>query len=128
MDLLGRPVPPGKGQTKFIIVAVDYFSKYVEAEPLNTITDKQVCQFLWRNIITKYDIRRIIITNNGRQFISQGMIEYCDKFNIQIRYSSMSRPQTNEQVESANKEILNGIKKKIENLPIKKSSMALKRR
>ena len=35
-------------------------------------------------------------------------------FNIQIRFSSVSQPQTNGQVESANKEILNGIKKKIE--------------
>jgi hypothetical protein len=41
-------------------------------------------------------------------------VEYCSKFNIQIRFSSVSRPQTNGQVESANKEILNGIKKKIE--------------
>ena len=42
------------------------------------------------------------------------MIEYCDRFNIQIRFSSVSRPQTNGQVESANNEIPNGIKKKIE--------------
>ena len=47
--------------------------------------------------------------DNGRKFISRGMIEYFDKFNIQIRNSSVSRPQ-----KSANKEILNGIKKKID--------------
>ncbi|XP_057540552.1 uncharacterized protein LOC130818402 [Amaranthus tricolor] len=113
MDLLG-PFPPAKGQRKFIIVAIDYFTKYVEAEALSSITDKQVCQFLWRNIITRYGIPRVIITDNGRQFVSKNTIEYCDKFYIQIRFSSVSRPQTNGQVESANKEILNGIKKKIE--------------
>ncbi|XP_057537987.1 uncharacterized protein LOC130815514 [Amaranthus tricolor] len=113
MDLLG-PFPPAKGQRKFIIVAIDYFTKYVEAEALSSITDKQVCQFLWRNIITRYGIPRVIITDNGRQFVSKNTIEYCDKFHIQIRFSSVSRPQTNGQVESANKEILNGIKKKIE--------------
>ncbi|XP_057543932.1 uncharacterized protein LOC130823331 [Amaranthus tricolor] len=113
MDLLG-PFPPAKGQRKFIIVAIDYFTKYVEAEALSSITDKQVCQFIWRNIITRYGIPRVIITDNGRQFVSKNTIEYCDKFNIQIRFSSVSRPQTNGQVESANKEILNGIKKKIE--------------
>ena len=113
LDLLG-PFPPAKGQRKFIIVAVDYFSKYVEAKPLNTITDKQICQFIWHKIITRYYIPRTIITDNGRQFISKNTIEYCDTFKIQIRFSSVSRPQTNGQVESANKIILAGIKKKIE--------------
>ena len=56
----------------------------------------------------------MIKTDNGRQFISKNTLEYCDKFNIQIRFSSMSRPQTNGQVESANKIILSSIKKKIE--------------
>ena len=42
MDLLG-PFPPAKGKKKFIIVAIDYFTKYVEAEALSSITDKQVC-------------------------------------------------------------------------------------
>ncbi|XP_057543365.1 uncharacterized protein LOC130821594 [Amaranthus tricolor] len=115
MDLLG-PFLPAKGQRKFIIVAIDYFTKYVEAEALSSITDKQVCQFIWRNIITRYGIPRVIITDNGRQFMSTNTTQYLDKFGIQIRFSSVSRPQTNGQVESANKEILNGIKKKIEGL------------
>ena len=115
LDLLGPPSPPSaKGQRKFIIVTVDYFSKYVEAKSLSTITDKQVCQFSWRNIITRYGIPRTIITDNGRQFISKNTIEYCDTFKIQIRFSSESRLQTNGQVESENKIILAGIKKKIE--------------
>ena len=113
IDLLG-PFPPAKGQRKFIIVANDYFTKYVEAEALSSITDKQVCQFIWRHIITRYDIPRIIITDNGRQFVSKHTIEYCDRYNIQIRFSLVSRPQTNGQVQSANKEILYGIKKKVE--------------
>ena len=113
MDLPG-PFLPAKGQRKFIIVTIDYFTKYVEAKLLSSITDKQVCQFIWRNIITRYDISRVIITDNGRQFVSKNTIQYCDRFGIQIRFSSVSRPQTNGQVESANKEILNSIKKKIE--------------
>ncbi|XP_057522615.1 uncharacterized protein LOC130802624 [Amaranthus tricolor] len=112
--VLLSPFPPAKGQRKFIIVAIDYFTKYVEAEALSSITDKQVYQFIWRNIITRYGIPRVIITDNGRQFFSKNTMECCDRFNIQIRFSSVSRPQTNGQVESANKEILNGIKKKIE--------------
>ena len=45
MDLLG-PFRLAKGQRKFVIIVINYFSKYVEVEPLSTITDKQVCQFL----------------------------------------------------------------------------------
>lgn len=41
MDLLG-PFPPASGQRKFLIVAVDYFTKWIEAEPLSKVTDKQV--------------------------------------------------------------------------------------
>ena len=83
IDLLG-PFPPAKGQRKFIIVVIDYFTKYVEAEALSSITDKQVCQFIWRNIIKRYGIPRVIITDNGRQFVSKNTIEYRDRFNIQI--------------------------------------------
>ena len=75
IDLLG-PFPPAKGQRKFVIVAINYFTKYVEAEALSSITDKQVCQFIWRNIITRYGIPRVIISDNGRQFVSKHTIEY----------------------------------------------------
>jgi len=43
MDILG-PFSPGKGQVKFLIVAVDYFTKWIEAKPLTTITAQQVQQ------------------------------------------------------------------------------------
>lgn len=113
MDLLD-PFPPAKGNMKFIIVAIDYLSKYVEVEAISSITDKKICHFIWRNFITRYCIPCVIITNNRRRIISKNMVEYCDKFNIQVWFSSVSRPQTNGQVESANKEIQNGYKKKIE--------------
>ena len=51
----------------------------------------------------RYGIPQVIITDNGRQFISRGTIDDCDNFNIQIRYSSVSRPQMNGQVESTKK-------------------------
>lgn len=41
LDLI-EPIPEGKGQTKFAIVAVDYFTKWAEAEPLATIAESRV--------------------------------------------------------------------------------------
>ena len=76
IDLLG-PFPPASGQQRFVLVAIDYFTKYVEAEALNTITYKKLCQFIWRNIITRYDVLQVKISNNGRQFNSAATREYC---------------------------------------------------
>nr|KYP59627.1 Gypsy retrotransposon integrase-like protein 1 [Cajanus cajan] len=52
IDILG-PFPLAKGQCKFLVVAVDYFTKWIEAEPLATITAANVQKFVWKNIITR---------------------------------------------------------------------------
>ena len=53
LDILG-PLPIGRGHCKFIIVAVDYFTKWVEAEPLATIIEQKVRNFVWRFIICRF--------------------------------------------------------------------------
>ncbi|XP_065017679.1 uncharacterized protein LOC135644146 [Musa acuminata AAA Group] len=67
LDLL-RPFPPASGQRKYIIVGVDYFTKWVEAEPLATITERQIEKFIWRNLVTRFGLPKTIITDNGPQF------------------------------------------------------------
>jgi len=70
MDIIG-PFPPRKGQVKFLLVGIDYFSKWIEVEPLATITAKQVQQFVWKTIIYRYGIPHTIIIDDDRQFIDQ---------------------------------------------------------
>ena len=65
MDIVG-PFPVGRAQKKFILVAVDYFTKWVEAEALANITAQQVHSFVWRNIICRFGLPHMIITDNGR--------------------------------------------------------------
>ena len=67
LDILG-PLPIGKGQCKFVVVAVDYFTKWVEAEPLATITEQKVRNFVWRTIICRFGISRALVSDNGKQF------------------------------------------------------------
>ena len=55
LDILG-PLPIGKSQCKFIIVGVDYFPKWAEAEPLATITEQKVQNFVWCSIICRFGI------------------------------------------------------------------------
>jgi len=59
------PFLPSKGQVKFLIVVVDYFTKWIEAKPLATITAQQVQQFVWKDIICRYGIPHTVITDNG---------------------------------------------------------------
>jgi len=105
MDIIG-PFAPGKGQVKFLIVAVDYFSKWIEEEPLATITANQVQRFVWKNIICRYGIPHTIITDNGGQFIDKGLADFYHNLNITHITSSVEHPQTNGQAEAAKMIIL----------------------
>ena len=64
LDIL-VPLPIGMGHCKFIIVAVDYFTKWAEAEPLATITEQKIHNFVWRSIICRFGIPRALVSENG---------------------------------------------------------------
>ncbi|KAL0410829.1 UNVERIFIED_CONTAM: hypothetical protein Slati_3672600 [Sesamum latifolium] len=76
IDIVG-PFPLAAGQRKFLLVAVDYFTKWVEAEPLARITEGEVMKFIWKNIICRFGIPREIISDNGRQFQGRKIQEWC---------------------------------------------------
>nr|KYP33867.1 Gypsy retrotransposon integrase-like protein 1 [Cajanus cajan] len=64
LDILG-PFPPVKGQVKFLIVAVDRFTKWIEAEAVATIMANNVQKFFWKNVVTRFGIPYALITDNG---------------------------------------------------------------
>ena len=108
MDFLGL-FSPGKGQVKLLIVVVDYFTKWIEAKSLATITAQQVQQFVWKDIICRYGVPQTIITNNGRQFIDKELAKFYTGLGIKHVTSSVEHPQINGQAEAANKVILVGL-------------------
>ncbi|XP_065023311.1 uncharacterized protein LOC135649130 [Musa acuminata AAA Group] len=112
LDLLG-PFPPASGQRKYIIVRVDYFTKWVEAEPLATTTEYQIEKFVWKNLVTRFGLPRAIITDNGPQFSSRRFQEFCVDHGIQLRFSSVAHPQTNGLAEVTNRTILDGLKRRV---------------
>ncbi|KAL2253185.1 UNVERIFIED_CONTAM: Gag-Pol polyprotein [Sesamum indicum] len=67
IDILG-PFPPARAQKKFVIVAVEYFSKWVEAEAVSKITEREAINFIWKNIVCRFGIPRVLISDNGTQF------------------------------------------------------------
>ena len=112
MDLVGK-LPQATGQRKYLLVATDYFTKWIEAEPLAKIRDVDVKNFIWRNIITRFGIPRAIIADNGTQFDSKLIKNFCAKFKIKNYFSTPSFSQSNGQAEVSNKVILDGIKKRL---------------
>uniref|UniRef100_A0A2N9FX15 Uncharacterized protein n=1 Tax=Fagus sylvatica TaxID=28930 RepID=A0A2N9FX15_FAGSY len=113
LDIMG-PLPVGRRQLKFLVVGIDYFTKWVEAEPLATITEKNIRGFVWKAIICRFGIPRTFISDNGRQFDNSPFREFCEELGIHNHYSSPCHPQANGQVEVTNRSLLKMIKTRLE--------------
>ena len=109
-----NPLPQGKGQVKFLLVTIDYFTKWVEAEALSTITEAKIQSFVWKNIICRFGIPLMIILDNGRQFNSQAFGDFCSGLGIKNQFSSPGHPQANGQTEVTNRTLLKIIKTRLD--------------
>ena len=76
LDIVG-PFPKAAGNKRYLLVGTDYFTKWVEAEPLANIRDADAKRFIWRNIITRFEVSRVLISDNGLQFDSKAFRRYC---------------------------------------------------
>ncbi|XP_057744820.1 uncharacterized protein LOC130962649 [Arachis stenosperma] len=101
-------------QVKYLIVGVDYITKWIEAEPLATITAQRSRKFLYKNIITRYGIPNSITTDNGTQFTDFTFRNLVASMKIKHQFTSVGHPQANGQAEAANKIILYGLKKRLQ--------------
>ena len=115
LDILGL-LPIGKGQCKFIIVGVDYFTKWAEAEPLATITEQKIRNFVWRAIICRFGIPRALVSDNGKQFDNAKFRDFCAELGIKNYYSSPVHPQSNGQAEVTIRTLKAALKTKLEDL------------
>ena len=113
LDILG-PFPVGIRHMKFLVVGIDYFTKWVEAEPLANITQQNVKNFVWKNIVCRFGVPKVLLSDNGRQFDNTLFRDFCAHFGIQNHYSSPAHPQANGQAEVANRSLLKLIKTQLE--------------
>ncbi|KAK2449824.1 hypothetical protein QL285_008980 [Trifolium repens] len=107
------PFPASTGQAKWIIVAIDYFTKWIEAEALSSISADQVKKFYWRKIICRFRLPKYIVLDNETQFASEKVVQFCKEKGIHNTFIFVEHPQANGQAESANKVILRAIKRRI---------------
>ena len=101
-------------QLKFLVVGIDYFTKWVEAKALAIITEKNIWSFVWKNIICKYGIPRVLVFDNGKQFDNNAFRDFYSELGIKNHYSSPAHPQANGQVEVTNRSLLKIIKTQLE--------------
>uniref|UniRef100_A0A2N9GJ69 Uncharacterized protein n=1 Tax=Fagus sylvatica TaxID=28930 RepID=A0A2N9GJ69_FAGSY len=113
LDIMG-PLPIGRRQLKFLVVAIDYFTKWVEAEPLATITERNIQNFVWKTVICRFGIPRVLVSDNGKQFDNPRFRQFSQELGIHNHYSSPGHPQANGQVEVTNRSLLKLIKTRLE--------------
>nr|GFA26141.1 reverse transcriptase domain-containing protein [Tanacetum cinerariifolium] len=99
--------------SQFLIVAMDYFTKWIEAKAVATITGGQMKKFVWDNIVCRFGIPREIISDNGKQFADNPFKDWCDKLNITQHFASVKHPQSNGLVERVNRSLGEGIKARL---------------
>ena len=95
-------------------MAVDYFTKWAEAEALANIRDTDVKKFVWKNIVTRFGVPNSLVTDNGLQFDNKAFRTFCSELNIRNKYSTPAYPQSNGQAEAVNKTDLNGLKRRLD--------------
>jgi len=100
---------------KYLIVAIEYFTRWVEAKPMAQITAHKVQHFVWKNIVCRFGIPRHLVFNNGTQFAIQQLGKLCSELGIKHIFASVEHSQTNGQVESANRFLFRGLKRRLEN-------------
>ena len=113
IDIVG-PLPTAHAQKKLLLITIDYFSKWIEAEAFVSIKDKDVTQLIWKNIVCRFGIPRSIVLDNQRQFDSQVYINFCQELKIKNLYSTPWYSQSNGQAEASNKTLLTALKKRLD--------------
>jgi transposase InsO family protein len=80
-------------------VAVEYFSKWIEAKPLATITSATIQKFFWQNIVRRFGVPKAITVDNGTQFDAERFKDFCDQIGTKIVFASVRHLESNGLVE-----------------------------
>ena len=94
MDILG-PLLKALREIKYLLVVIDYFTKWIEAIPLQEIMTNEVEKFTWKHIICRYDLPYTIVTDNDTQFKAQTYEDFLTRLGIKHLVTSIEHPQTN---------------------------------
>ena len=111
LDMVG-PLRTGRSGFTHVLVAVDKFTKWIEAKPIKTLEASTAVSFI-RELIFRYDDPHSIITDNGSNFDSDEFRAFCASQGTRFDYASVAHPQSNGQAERENGLILRGLKPRL---------------
>jgi hypothetical protein len=90
MDIVG-PLPTAQGNFKFAVVVVEYFTKWIEARPLATITSATIRKFFWQQIICRFGVPKELTVDNGKQFVCQisgSIVDRLERSSVSLLYTT----------------------------------------
>jgi hypothetical protein len=110
--MVGKLHKSWPGGHVYMLLAVDKFTKWVEAAPVTTQDSIAAINFI-KSIVFHFVVPHSIITDNGTNFTSKEFKSYCESIGIKLKFASVEHPKANGQVEKANGLICNRIKKRL---------------
>jgi hypothetical protein len=117
LDFIDQIHPSSSKGHRFVLIAMDYFTKWTEVVPLKNMTHRKVIEFITEHIFYRFGIPQILTTDQGTSFISKEVREFAELYKIKLLKSSPYYAQANGQVESSNKTLIKLTKKKIKENP-----------
>jgi hypothetical protein len=117
MDMISKINPPSSKGHQYILAITDYFTKWMEAIPMKSVTSNDVINFIKENVIHRFGIPQTITTDGGSVFISEEFRKFTADVGIKLIRSSPYYAQANGQAEASNQSIIKLIKRKIDEHP-----------
>ena len=111
IDFMGH-FPPSCGYL-YILLSIDYVSKWVKAIPMRTNDHKVVLKFIKEHIFSRFGVPRAIISDGGLHFCNRSFENLLKKYGVTHKVSTAYHPQTNGQAELANREIKHILEKTV---------------
>jgi hypothetical protein len=113
-DIVG-PLTTAQGNYKYVVVALEYFTKWIEVKPLANIAAAGLKRFFCHNIIYNFGVRREITVDNAKQFDCHIFKDFCYQMRVEVAFALVYHPQSIKAVEKMNALILTAIKKILKN-------------
>src|SRR5438034_513931 len=110
IDFVG-PLPITENENKYIIVAMDYLTKWPEAKPVKEATAEQAAKFIYEEIICRHGCPAKILSDQGSHFKNRMVEQLVQKFEIKHLFSTPYHPQTNGLVERFNRTLCESLAK-----------------
>jgi transposase InsO family protein len=114
LDFIGEIHPPSSSQHRWILVATDYFTKWIEAIPTRNANHTVIINFLYDHIFARFGCPKRLVTDNAVAFNDKTLVKLCEDMGIQLVHSTTYYPQGNGLAESSNKSLIRIVKKLLE--------------